>query len=186
MLDVPCRIGLRGCVPPLKPFLKHHIIGRKLAFHRWQSRNSRENQVLGSYRVSLPLLSIPLCLSIGLFYDSFGSVRDVPSLSSAPFLPNSPVQPSNVRLDMHVVCGEGMERDGSASLSVLTGKYLSRHTPPPSTTVDHRQPPPPPSPRSHPPCLHPFSFTFFSLPFSCPRVKTAYEPVCPWTGSLGS
>lgn len=49
---------------------------------------------------------------------------------------------------MHVVCGEGMERDGSASLSVLTGKYLSRHTPPPSTTVDHRQPPLPPSPRS--------------------------------------
>lgn len=29
----------------------------------------------------------------------------------------------------------GTERDGSASLSVLTGKYLSRHTPPPSTTT---------------------------------------------------
>lgn len=29
---------------------------------------------------------------------------------------------------------QGIERDGSASLSVLTGKYLSRHTPPPSTT----------------------------------------------------
>jgi len=29
----------------------------------------------------------------------------------------------------------GIERDGSANLSVLTGKYLSRHTPPPSTAA---------------------------------------------------
>lgn len=38
------------------------------------------------------------------------------------------------RLCMSFAARIGIERDGSASLSVLTGKYLSRHTPPPSTT----------------------------------------------------
>lgn len=38
------------------------------------------------------------------------------------------------RLCMSFAARIEIERDGSASLSVLTGKYLSRHTPPPSTT----------------------------------------------------
>lgn len=120
-------------------------------------RGPRENQVLISCH------SGPFALSLDRpFYDSFGSLRDVTLPSpflSVPLL----VRPSNVRLDMHVVCGEGMERDGSASLSVLTGKYLSRHTPPPSTTVDHRQPPLPPSPRSRSSTPSPPPLPFFLL-----------------------
>lgn len=120
-------------------------------------RGPRENQVLISCH------SGPFALSLDRpFYDSFGSLRDVTLPSpflSVPLL----VRPSNVRLDMHVVCGEGMERDGSASLSVLTGKYLSRHTPPPSTTVDHRQPSLPPSPRSRSSTPSPPPLPFFLL-----------------------
>lgn len=111
--------------------------------------------------LSRVILAPSLSLSIGPFM-----IRLAPFATSlpSPFL-SVPllVRPSNVRLDMHVVCGEGMERDGSASLSVLTGKYLSRHTPPPSTTVDHRQPPLPPSPRSRSSTPSPPPLPFFLL-----------------------
>lgn len=70
----------------------------------------------------------PLCLSIGPFYDSFGSrVLLPPALtSSRQTLPR--------RLCMSFAARTGM-RSGMVALSVLTGKYLSRHTPPPSTTA---------------------------------------------------
>lgn len=123
-------------------------------------RSMREGRVKIK-SLSRVILAPSLSLSIGPFM-----IRLAPFATSlpSPFL-SVPllVRPSNVRLDMHVVCGEGMERDGSASLSVLTGKYLSRHTPPPSTTVDHRQPPLPPSPRSRSSTPSPPPLPFFLL-----------------------
>lgn len=68
-------------------------------------------------------LLVPLCLSIGPFYDSFGCRPPAP-----------PVKRSSLSYACRLRARIGIERYGSASLSVLTGKYLSWHTPPPSTT----------------------------------------------------